>query len=207
MTPPLEEFQIYLPKYLSAEAQKVLFSSLEQFPENIDSRIYTNYLENEENFLQGDGIKEILAIDLPSMRTKTIRAIIISNSCDICPDNERYIPHNVLYAPIIELDSYSRMLENKKLSMQRISSHLTDIRKQRISNIFYLPNKSSILPESIVFLDRINNYDINFFRNRWKELRLFTLSDYGFYLFIYKLSIHFTRMREGIERRTGMGRP
>ena len=29
---------------------------------------------------------------------------------------------------------------------------------------------------------------------------LFRLSDFGFYLFLFKLSIHFTRMLEGVER-------
>jgi len=37
----------------------------------------------------------------------------------------------------------------------------------------------------------------------WDELlrnRLFTLSDYGFYLFLFKLSLHLTRIREGVSR-------
>ena len=30
--------------------------------------------------------------------------------------------------------------------------------------------------------------------------RLFTLSDYGFYVFLFKISIHLTRIRENIQR-------
>lgn len=33
-----------------------------------------------------------------------------------------------------------------------------------------------------------------------KQKKIFTLSNYGFYMFLVKLSIHFTRVREGVDR-------
>jgi len=76
------------------------------------------------------------------------------------------------------------------------------IKRQEITNAFYLPKKEHIIEESIVLLDNVNSCKVDYFTERGiKGIRLFTLSDYGFYLFIFKLSIHFTRVREDVERR------
>lgn len=70
-----------------------------------------------------------------------------------------------------------------------------------------LPAKTGLLKggglerDSIVFLDRVNNLPIDTLpHNEISEQRLFTLSDYGFYLFLFKLSIHFTRIRDAVSR-------
>ena len=67
--------------------------------------------------------------------------------------------------------------------------------------MFYLPKNSALGEEAIALLDRINNCDLQ--KLNLDELtgtRLFTLSDYGFYMFLFKLSIHLTRIREGVQR-------
>jgi|HubBroStandDraft_6_1064221.scaffolds.fasta_scaffold1761093_2 hypothetical protein len=40
-----ESFKDFLPSYLAGPAEKKLFKELEQFPENIDKRIYTEKLK------------------------------------------------------------------------------------------------------------------------------------------------------------------
>ena len=55
--------------------------------------------------------------------------------------------------------------------------------------------------KGLLVLDRINNCDAQAVDlSELVKTRLFTLSDYGFYLFLYKLSLHLTRIREGIAR-------
>lgn len=67
--------------------------------------------------------------------------------------------------------------------------------------MFYLPNISGLGEEAIALLDRITNCDLQKLDlDRLMESRLFTLSDYGFYIFLFKLSIHLTRIREGVSR-------
>jgi len=93
------------------------------------------------------------------------------------------------------------LLDNGIYSRESIESHLESIRNQMITQIFYLPKGQKIEHESIVFLDRLNNCNNEIIdRERLQDIRLFTLSQYGHYLFVFKLSIHFTRIMEGVER-------
>jgi len=147
-------------------------------------------------------VRDILFVELPSQKSKHVNAMVLSNTCDINPEHERFLPHNVMYSPIINLDRYRRLLAEKGVSDERIKSHMGAIKRQEITNAFYLPKKEHIIEESIVLLDNVNSCKVDYFTERGiKGIRLFTLSDYGFYLFIFKLSIHFTRVREDVERR------
>lgn len=52
-----------------------------------------------------------------------------------------------------------------------------------------------------MFFDRINNCDNDAMpRNDLDSRRLYSLSNYGLYLFLFKLSVHLTRIREGVDR-------
>src|SRR5690606_22208774 len=108
-----------------------------------------------------------------------------------------------LYAPIIAVSRYINILTENGISQEQINSHLKSIREQEITSIFYIPPVEGRIDESMVFLDRISNMRNSLATT--KELlseRIFTLSNFGFYLFLLKLSIHFTRIREGVDRRT-----
>lgn len=195
----LEDLERYLPTYLSREGTTRLFKDLKQF--EIDQRLYTSYLRKEQYLFQGDGITGVMFIELPSKISKDIDVMILSNSCDINPDNRTFLPIHLSYAPIVSLDKYSNLLSKHEVDPKVLEQHVNSVKKQEVSNIFYLPTGPTI-GESIVFFDRINSCDINYFSAKdFEKDRIFTLSDYGFFLFLYKLSIHFTRMREGIERR------
>ncbi len=74
---------------------------------------------------------------------------------------------------------------------QLIDKDQSDIRKQYISHIFYLPKGGQLNNDSIIFFDRINNYPSDSIKGQeLPKRRIFTLSDYGFYLFLFKLSVH-----------------
>ncbi len=59
----LKDIRLFLPKYLSGESEGELFSSLKSFPDNIDSRLYTDFLRNEPVIFQGDGIRDLLVVN------------------------------------------------------------------------------------------------------------------------------------------------
>ena len=200
----LDDFKLYLPKFLSAESDKELFESLKDFPNNIDSRIYTNYLTDSEIIYQGDAITDMLFINLPNPEIKPIPSIILSNTCDIDLNNIRNFPSQVVYAPIINLQKYKDALcQKSSKTKEQIDSHIQAIKKQEITQIFYLPSIDSKIENSIVFFDRVCNFpNKQISREKLKDRRLFTLSDYGAYLFLLKLSIHFTRIQDKVERRS-----
>ena len=199
----LEEIKIYLPKYLSPESEENLFDQLKQFPENIDDRLYTNYVLDPQLIYQGDGIEGLLVVNLPDTQIRPARGMILSNTCDLDERNKRPFPSSLVYAPIFNLEKYQKELLASEILKDagQIEDHIYAIKKQRITQIFYLPKGGALENESIVFLDRVNSCD-NIFLSKVeiKDIRLFTLSNYGLYLFIFKLSVHFTRITEGIDR-------
>jgi len=200
-----EDIKIYLPKFLSSESEKELFQSLRDFPENIDTRLYTEFLNDERILFQGDGIKdELLVVNLPNRDIRPAPSMILSNTCDIDISNERNFPSRIVYAPIFNLGKYEQMLlEKSKKTKQQIGDHIDSVRKQEVTQMFYLPKYSERLDESIVFLDRVNNYPTDLVnRAHLQENRIFTLSDFGAYLFVLKLSIHFTRIQDNVERKS-----
>ena len=197
----IEEIKLYLPKYLSPESEKDLFDQLKTFPDNIDTRLYTRYVNDDNVIYQGDGLDGMLFVNLPDSHIAKVPSVILSNSCDIHPDNVRYLSPSIIYSPILNLGKYEARLIEKGIEKSRVTNHIDMIRKQKITSIFYLPRGGSLDSESMVSLDSINTCDINYIdKDKIKSMKIFTLSNYGHYLFLFKLSIHFTRVTEGFDR-------
>lgn len=196
-----DAIRLFLPKYLSESEQEKLQKEIRGFPNNIDSRFYTDYLKDQLIIFQGDGIKGLKISNLPSENFLSAKCIITSNTCDIDSSNERFFESRLTYCPILSYKKYIKNLENKNISPNKLSNHTSAIKKQMISQILYLPANGS-LEESIVFLDRTNNCNLTQINSEYViENRMFTLSNYGFYMFLLKLSISFTRIRENINRK------
>jgi hypothetical protein len=193
-----EDFRVYLPKYLSAEATTALFEELQQFPANIDSRLYTDRLKDEQTLFQGDGLVDVWISNLPDQRIDKTRVIVLSNSCDIAPEHKRLMGPRLIYCPIVSFPKYENMVRKSgKISEQ----HLADIRRQVVSSMFYLPSNPALGGEAIALLDRMNNCDLQSLDLvELTQNRLFTLSNFGFYVFLFKISIHLTRIRENVQR-------
>ena len=152
-----EEIQKYLPQYLSSTDQDQLFLDIRKFPNNIDYRFYSAPLTQDENIYQGDGINELLVINLPSNELKFIPSMILSNTCDIDQDNKRLFSSRALYSPIFQLDKYRNSLisdyvSTDELPMQSIEDHIDTIKRQEVTQILYLPVGCGLMNESIVFL-------------------------------------------------------
>lgn len=196
----LDDFKIFLPRYLSSETSKTLFENLEQFtrnPEKIQSLMYCppDYYSHE--ILQGDGIN----IYLGESKTPS-PVMVLSNSCDVDINNRRYFDSFLLYSPIISLEKYkNKLIKSKQHSELQIRDHIADIKKQHITQIFYLPKGRNLSSEYLIFFDKTNNIrNQEISRDTLQQYKQFTLSQTGFYLFLFKISIHFTRMMEGIDR-------
>ncbi len=199
----IEDIEVYLPKFLSAGSKHALFEGLQQFPDNIDSRMYTNRLANDHILYQGDGLPNLPFLTIPEREAKPANAIVISNSCDIDPENVRFFRSKVVYAPVLKLERYKKMLLGEGFSENEIDAHLKSIRKQQVTQIFFLPAQGGLDQDAFVLLDRLISCDSDFIeRNTLPDSRLFSLSDYGHYLFLVKISMHFCRLNAGVDRGT-----
>ncbi len=201
MSSSFDDIKNFLPKYLSDSDTKKLFSELKDFPKNLDSRIYSNYLLEEDNIIfQGDCIKGMSIANFKTEKFSKSPCIIFSNTCDIDLSNKRVYSSNIVYAPLFDFEKYQETLKQKK-DDEFIKNHVEDIKNQRITQILYLPKGGKLPKDCIVFLDRIFNCDNNSVpRENISQQKLFVLSNYGFYLFLLKISIHFTRIQEKVNR-------
>lgn len=195
------DISIYLPKYLSAESYKKLLEELKSFPSNIDSRFYTSTLKEEKNIFQGDCLEGLPIYDLSKSIPKDVSAIILSNTCDIDPANPRLFNSSIVYAPIIDLQKYRSTLLESGAPNLKVENHLSAIKSQAISQILYLPENGDAMKESVVFLDRLHSLPMNYIASeKLLEKRRSTLSNYGAYLFLFKLSVHFSRIQDQVDR-------
>lgn len=184
----LEEIRIYLPKYLSLGTQKNLFDNLRHFPDSFN--MY------QENFgailLQGDGIV---------LEENNLKVVLLSNTCDMDTDNKRYFQSQIVYSPLISVNKYKNALLEKGQKKEVIENHIKTIKEQKVTQIFYLPKGSYSDSDSFIFLDRISHTPASSIKkDRITGIKLFSLSQTAFYIFLFKLSIHFTRMQESVDR-------
>lgn len=192
-----EQIRILLPKYLTPSEKEDLFDELKRFPNNEAFYFDRDDLRNE--LLQGDGWRGLIAIDFRTGNRKSVSGVILSNSCDIDTGNLSAFPVNILFAPIIKLDRYVERLRSQGKTGDQIQSLLTTIRKQRITNIFFLPPSTGITEESFILLDDIHAHPLSDFLGSDHQ-PLFKMNMFFFYYFVIKLSIHFCRFQEGVHR-------
>jgi len=201
-----EEIKKYLPQYLSSQEKHKLFEDLKKFPHNIDKKMYSESLLKKPLIYQGDGIDGLLVSNLPALENRFAPVCVLSNSCDIDEANKRFFRSRIVYCPIFKLSKYRAALikeyvDTGKHPVESIEDHIETIKKQFVTQIFYLPREGKLAEDSIVFLDRPINFPLeNIDVEGISEKKIFVLSNYGFYIFLIKLSIHFTRIQEGVNR-------
>jgi hypothetical protein len=195
-----DDIKLYLPKFLSPESQADLFNDLKEFPDNIYKNFYTDYLKETNYIFQGDGLQNLLIVNLESLEKKICPGMVISNSCDLSQNNVRFFQSQIVYSPIINLKNYESQLL-LRYDKTKVNNHIDAIKNQYITQIFFLPANGSSIDDSIIFFDRLFNIPNEYIdRDQIKRIRLFTLGNYANYLFLFKLSVHFTRMIENIDR-------
>lgn len=191
-----EQFRVFLPSYLNTNQARSLFSELSQFPDNLD--YYWGHSQRKDELLQGDGWRGFLVRDFRTGEQKSVSGVVLSNSCDVAVGNLRNLPANILFAPLIALEAY-----RKRLLIVKSEAEVTDIVdntvRQRVTNIFFLPRLGGVIEDSIVLLDDIHTHPLTDFLGRGPSA-LFKLKQHAWYLFLVKLSIHFTRLGESVPR-------
>lgn len=185
-----------IPYYLTQEAKAHLIKALDEFPSPID--YYINRYPSE--LLQGDGWTSVDVINFDSGEKKQIKAILLSNSCDVDPANPRELPVKLTFAPIVKLSSYIHLLSNTKLSTTQINDKVQAIKEQKITSLFYLPGGAKLNEDYIALLDDVHTVPYSAFSSQVGREKVFTLSQVGFYLFVLKLSVHFCRFHEQVDR-------
>nr|WP_298891732.1 hypothetical protein [uncultured Acinetobacter sp.] len=197
----IDEFKAFIPAYLSDETRKSLEDGLKAFLSDDDlATRKLEYFTSGSNFLmQGDCVKNIFMFDYNrQMLKENARVAILSNTCDIDPANLRDIPIDCVVAPILNLDSIESMLLNNGISKNRVKQKIDNFKRNIVTNAFYLPLEGSEHGFA-VFFDKAFSLPVKFINI---ESRIKSLSQIGFYLFIYSLSINFCRIHEKVDRNT-----
>jgi hypothetical protein len=196
----LDDFRLFLPKYLSDSEQKKLFDELNSFPENIDKRFFSDPQKFKNEILQGDGFTSVLMPQYDDRSFIEVKGFLVSNSCDASAENPELFDRNLVFAPILSVGKWEELLreENAEVSIQ---DHITAIRNQRISSCFFLPAWGADAEDCFVRLDCMFSFAIT--PEMLKSLtngKIFSLSNYGFYVLLFKLAVHFSRVQERIDR-------
>lgn len=185
-----------IPFYLTREQKDGLLAALRDFPRRIDYYLNDGY---PSEVLQGDVWSSLDTFNFNDSSRKSVKGMILSNSCDVSLGNERTIPPKLVFAPIIRMDAYRRLL-SQTMSDKSIDDKFRDIRAQEITSIFYLPQGGGLDAEHLVFMDDVHSVPSDYFQNKGERAKQATLSLYGFYLFLFKLSVHFCRFHEQVAR-------
>ena len=207
-----DNFQTILPPYLVDPDKSRLRDALKQFtPEQRGKEInysdfYRDYTHNY--FLQSDLIREVRFAkwnEGTSLYDKAYTdAIIVSNTCDISEENNHELNcKQCLFAPVIDFNEYLDELAKEGYSQEKIQSFKQVVASQLRTNIFFLPRNHKDDKEYIVLLDNIFWFptsELNSYLADINANRIVSLSLYGYYLFILKLSYHLCRLPEQCDR-------
>src|SRR5712692_4004341 len=149
-----EAIRDYLPYYLTEEAKIGIVNELRKF--DIDQMQY--YLLNrfQQEMLQGDGWKRLKLRNFETGDKISVNGVVLSNTCDVAPENQRELPVKIIFAPLIPLTAYMAMLEAAGVLKPNIDNKVVAIRRQRVTNFFYLPSGGGLAAEHIVLLDDIH---------------------------------------------------
>src|SRR3989304_8008264 len=132
----LELIRTYLPKYLTPDQKDNLFSVVkENFPLSNNSKlIYYNFLD-ADYFYQGDAIIDIPFAEFNNGEYSTIylNGVVMSNTCDISPENERLDKSFVQLSSVFALKDYIETLVSNGIVQPRIDSFIKDLKSNRIS--------------------------------------------------------------------------
>ncbi|AGX88038.1 hypothetical protein [Candidatus Symbiobacter mobilis] len=192
----IEDIKEHIPYYLTQEAKEGLIKALKDFPEKMN--YYT--ARHPGGLLQGDGWNSLDIINIETAERKSIKGIILSNSCDISQENTRDLPARIVFAPIFPLSLYESLLAQSGIDPNKVSSKISSIKLQKVTSLFYLPKGGYLESNYIAVLDDLHTLPVQIFDKKPKREKQFTLSQAGFYLFLFKLSIHFCRFHENVFR-------
>lgn len=198
MATEAEQLERIFPTYLSHASKEQLAACFADRSTN--HNYHAHGWDGPDQPIQGDGWTEFSTFDFESGDRLEVSGIVISNTCDIDASNASMRPRKIAFVPIIKLEDYRQALVESGLKVEQITKHLSAIRQQEKTEVFYVPS-SADLPECLIMLDDVHSQPLQSFLNRGDtSKRLFRLNNFGFYMFLMKLSIHLTRFGEKLDR-------
>ena len=192
----VENLAQHLPRYLSAERLDGIKKGLADFP-NI-AFWYVNAYDSE--VLQGDCWAGLTALHFDDGTRKKIRGVVISNSCSIDPGNTPRTPQQIVFVPLLKVETLKALFERHGHAEATITSELAAIRRQEVDSFVYYPASARLGEESVAWLDQVHTMPVKTFLADDSRAKLGTLGDTSFYLFAFKLSIYFCRLHENVDR-------
>ena len=201
MTFDADTLRQQIPYYLTAApAQKVLVNELKNLINGAGKGYFIPASDDgfTGEMLQGDGWRGFQIFSFKLGNVNAVRGIVLSNSCDVSAENTRVLPPNVTFAPIVKLSRIVERFKAHELDGEKIESRLTEIKAQRVTNMFYLPANGPLDEDHVALLDDLHSMPVKVHCQAAEKL--FTLSMAGFYLFVFKLSVHFCRLHENVNR-------
>ncbi|MEJ7745641.1 MAG: hypothetical protein WKF61_02570 [Luteimonas sp.] len=193
----LDDAFVYLPSWLAASERKKLYNDLRNMHEGL---AYFSNLDFDYQ-LQGDAYDDApyVIVGIDAVDVVTTRVVVLSNSCDISAQNERDDPAMVTVAPLVRISKWSTQLAAFGVSVQAIENKITSATAQEISNVFFLPAGAGIEEDSIVLFDQMQSVPMQRFLAA-NPRRVGILSQAGHWLLLMKLSMHFSRLQDGVLR-------
>jgi len=181
-----------------------------QVPTNLEARSPAcSTIPLTSNFtttmLQGDGWRGFQLLLFESGQRRSVRGLILSNSCDVDPTNPREVPARVVFAPLVKLAAFKALLDVSGIGAERVAAKIEAIKAQKTTNIFYLPAGGPLEESYVVRFDEAQSMPVAAHIESPDRQKLFTLSNTGFYMLVLKLSVHFCRLQERVNRKPAEG--
>ena len=203
MTFDAESLEQQIPYYLTAADKQVLISELNAIASGGTADYFLNISQDsfKANMLQGDGWTGFQLFLFNTGERRSVRGLVLSNSCDVDPANPRTVPSRVIFTPLVKLAMYRNLLEASGIERNRVKEKIKYIKAQRTTNVFYLPAGGPLEEDYIVRFDEVHSMPVAAHVHDGGRQKLFTLSNTGFYMLVLKLSVHFCRLQEQVSRK------
>ena len=192
----LENLKDMIPYYLTKVQAEGLMVELEKYSDKTNFYTHDHLTEH----LQGDGWRGFQLFDFATGNKITTRGILLSNSCDIDPNNPRPMSAKVIFAPLVKLSRIKELYLKNGQDEKAVENIIHAIKQQHNTQFFFLPAQTTLEEDYAVWLSDIHSMPMQSFIDNASHSKLFTLNLTGFYLFLLKLSIHFCRFHENVDR-------
>lgn len=193
------DLNIYFPAYLTDKAKGKMSKLVRDFAARRSELPYFQDI-NTDLLLQGDCLEGVPLYNHLSSKLSERKVMVISNTCDIAPENKRNEAIQVTVAPILKFRGLKDVWRKEGASDERITAALDAIENQENTQYFYLPPSPLIDQKCAVSFARAQSMPIKLINELKDPLAKLSLSQAGFWLLTLKLSMHFCRLHEGVKR-------
>lgn len=146
----------------------------------------------DELRLQGDIYREMpwsMIADTGRALSASFTALILNNTCDLQPGRSQFIS----IAPALDFVSFREKVAEERGDI-RAAGYIDAVRRNKVSELFYINPCPGHEEGIIVFLDRISTLSSSIYERKIAENgRLASFTQNGFFLFLLKLTNHLAR--------------